>query len=206
VACAGRRAVPEIPSNEEIVELLKQLEEKTADDLESEALEFVSWDKDMKKNLEQAVEGVVSFANVQGGVIVFGVEDKVVGRRQAITGCCGYDLDRWRQYIYENTRPSLSCAVEQIRVREGTLILVRVRPAPTKPCGSVGGVFKVRVGKSNMPVDPSLFRGEQGAALSPEESTLLRAAAEHGGEIHLTDVDQIGSFVRVPGADDMYGI
>jgi len=206
VACAGRRAVPEIPSNEEIVELLKQLEEKTADDLESEALEFVSWDKDMKKNLEQAVEGVVSFANVQGGVIVFGVEDKVVGRRQAITGCCGYDLDKWRQYIYENTRPSLSCAVEQIRVPEGTLILVRVGPSPTERCGTVGGLFKIRVGKSNMPLDPSMLRREQGPALSPDESILPRVAAQHGGNIYLMEIDHTDPFVRVPDAEDMYDI
>jgi ATP-dependent DNA helicase RecG len=195
-----------MPSNEEIVELLKQLEERTADELESQALDFVSWCEEMKENLRQAVEGVVSFANAEGGVVVFGVEDKVVGRRQAITGCCGYDLHKWRQQIYENTRPNLRCTAEEMRVPEGALVLVRVPESPAKPCGTTRGVFKVRVGRSNKPLDPSEFGRATEPPLSPEESKLLVTAAEHAGHVHLIERDQTGAFVRVPGADDMYDI
>jgi len=154
---AARGSIDHLPSNDEIARLLDRLESETADQLESDVLEFKGWENDLKQNLQQATECAVAFANARGGVIVFGISDKVRGRDRAVSGCTGCDIHRLRQHIYENTKPSLDCQVADIRLGEKSLIVVRVAPCGRPPCGTTGGLFKIRVGKSNEPLDPTAF-------------------------------------------------
>ncbi|OFW16193.1 MAG: hypothetical protein A3H27_15255 [Acidobacteria bacterium RIFCSPLOWO2_02_FULL_59_13] len=145
-----------IPTNEEILALLDRLDEGTADALESLHLEFKPWN-DPKACMKVAIEYAVCFANADGGVIVFGVADGVRGRAAAIHGAKGYDMDIWRRGLFDSTRPNLTVAVEEIAVREGTgkLLVVRVPKGETPPYGTADGLYKKRVGKNCMPLDPA---------------------------------------------------
>jgi hypothetical protein len=154
---AARGSMDHLPSDDEIARLLDRLESETADQLESDVLEFKRWENDLKQNLQQATECAVAFANARGGVIVFGISDKIRGRDLALSGCTGCDTHRLRQHIYENTRPSVDCQIADMRLGEKSLIVVRVPPCSRPPCGTAGGLFKVRVGKSNEPLDPTAF-------------------------------------------------
>jgi predicted HTH transcriptional regulator len=116
-----------IPSNTEILTQLARLDTETADDLETQWLEFKPWTSP-KDDMRVAIEYVVCFANAEGGVIVFGVADRTRGRAAAIHGAGNCDLDVWRRGIFDSTRPKLVVEVEELTVPEGTgrLILVRV--------------------------------------------------------------------------------
>lgn len=146
-----------IPTNAEILTLLDRLDSCTADDLESQWLDFKPWND--PKDMKLAGEYAVCFANADGGVIVFGVKDRTQGRAAAIEGAGGYDLDVWRRAIYAGTIPNIPVDVEELTVPEGTgrLLVVRVPKGASPPYGTVQGLYKRRVGKNCMPLDPSGF-------------------------------------------------
>lgn len=147
-----------IPTDAEILGQLARLDTEIADDLETQWLDFKPW-TNPKDDMRIAVEYAVCLANAQGGVVVFGVADKTRGRAAAIHGARGYDLDVWRRGIYDGTRPNLTATVEELAVPEGTgkLLVVRVPQGPSPPYGTAQGLFKQRVGKNCMPLDPRAF-------------------------------------------------
>lgn len=148
-----------IPTNSEILDLLNRLNQQTADDLESDVLDFKPWLPDVKDNMSVALEMAVCLTNHAGGVVVFGVKDRTRGRSNAITGCQRYKLETWRTHLYDNIRPRLDgIVVDELSVPEGMLLIVRVPKGQEPLYGTVGGVFKRRVGKSCMPVDPVEFQ------------------------------------------------
>ncbi|MBI4622815.1 MAG: ATP-binding protein [Verrucomicrobia bacterium] len=138
-----------IPTNAEILILLDRLNTETADDLESQWLDFKPW-TDAKADMKVAVEYAACFANAEGGVVVFGVADRTRDRAAAIHGAKGCDLDIWRRGIYDGLRPNLAVAVEELTVPEGTgtLLIVRVPKGGSPPYGTAHGLFKRRVGES----------------------------------------------------------
>lgn len=148
-----------IPDTVAILRLLDALEQKTADDLESQFLDFKPW-QGPKEDLRVACEYAACFANAAGGVVVFGVADKQRGRAQAIHGAAGYDLDVFRKGIYAGTAPGIDADVFEIDVTEGTgkLLVMRIPEGRQKPYGTTGGMFKQRVGKNCMPLDPAVFQ------------------------------------------------
>lgn len=145
-----------ILSNAELLATLDRLSEVPADALEGPSLDFKPWN-DPKTCMKLAVEYAICFANADGGVIVFGVADGVRGRAEAIHGARGYDLDVWRRGLFDSTRPNLTVAVDEMPVPEGTgkLLIVRVPKGDTPPYGTADGVYKKRVGKNCMPLDPA---------------------------------------------------
>lgn len=151
-----------IPDTAQLLTLLDRLDDGIADDLESQFLDFKPW-QGPKEDLKLACEYAVCFANASGGVVVFGVADKVRGRGQAIEGAKGYDLDIFRRGIFDGTRPGIEAEVEEILVPEGTgkLLVVRVPSGVRKPYGTSAGLFKQRVGKNCMPLDPVVFQRAQ---------------------------------------------
>ena len=177
--------MPLLPSREKIILLLDRLDNETADDLESEMLDFKPWLSDIKDNLQVAFETAACFANYEGGVVVFGVKDRTKGRDKAINGCSRYDLDVWRRGIYDSTRPHLTVEIEEIEVPEGTLLTVRVPKGPTPPYGTASGLFKVRVGKNCMPLDPDTFQRRQVSAGAIDWS------AQPAEDIHIEDLDPL---------------
>lgn len=75
-----------IPTRDDILALLDQFAGHIADDLESEHLDFKP-SHGPKEDLKVACEYAVCFANAGGGVVVFGVADKVKGRRGTMWMC-----------------------------------------------------------------------------------------------------------------------
>lgn len=148
-----------VPTEPEILTTLDLLSGSHADDLESPHLEFKPW-TNPKDDMRVAVEYAVCFANAEGGVIVFGVADKVRGRASAIHGAKGYDLDVWRRGVFDATRPHLRVEVCELVVPEGSgrLLVVRVPAGENPPYGTAHGVFKQRIGKNCMPLDQALFQ------------------------------------------------
>ncbi|MEO6322874.1 MAG: ATP-binding protein, partial [Polaromonas sp.] len=151
-----------IPDDVQIQQLLEKLEFQIADDLENQFLDFKPW-QGPKEDLKLACEYAVCFANADGGVVAFGVADKVRGRAQAIHGARSYDLDLFRRGIFDGTRPGIDAEVIELSVPEGTgrVLVVRVAKGRSKPYGTAAGLFKQRVGKNCMPLDPRAFQQAQ---------------------------------------------
>ncbi len=173
--------LPPIPTNPEILTELTRLDTQTADDLETQWLEFKPWSSP-KDDMRIAVEYAVCFANAEGGVIVFGVADRTRGRVAAIHGAGRCDLDIWRRDIFNSTRPHLVVEVEELTVPEGTgrLIVVRIPKGPSPPYGTMQGLFKQRVGKNSMPMDPHAFARAQASAGIVDWSGLPAKGVEVG--------------------------
>lgn len=148
-----------ILTRDDILGAVDLLKWRVADNLETQWLEFKPW-SDPKTCMREAVEYTACFANADGGVIVFGVADKVIGRAAAIHGATGYDLNVWRRGIFAAVRPNLTVEVDELDVPEGSgkLLVVRVPKGSSPPYGTADGLFKVRVDKNCMPLDPQEFQ------------------------------------------------
>ena len=199
------------PTNTEILALLDRLDDHVADDLESFHLDFKP-SQGPKEDLKVACEYAVCFANAGGGVVVFGVADKVRGRAHTIGGASGHDLDVFRRGIYDGTRPGIEAEVLELPVPEGSgkLLVVRVAEGLQKPYGTAAGLFKQRIGKNCMPLDRMAFqRGQVASAAldwsgSPAHGVtlaqldplqierarqILRSKAPSSGLLELHDLD-----------------
>ncbi len=175
-----------IPTDPELLVLLDGLAHQPADALESQWLDFKQW-QGPKDDLKTACETAACFANAQGGVIVFGVSDKLRGRAVAIHGAKGFDLDVFRRGIYEGVSPALSVEVSVLTVPEGTgqLLVVRVPAGEHKPYGTTAGMFKQREGKNCMPLDPQAFR------LSQLRSGVVDWSGAPAEGVELADLDRV---------------
>jgi ATP-dependent DNA helicase RecG len=175
-----------IPAAHDLHALLDRLESATADDLETQWLDFKPW-QGGKDDMKVAVEYAACFANGDGGMVVFGVADRTRGRAKAIHGAAGYDLDTWRRGIFDSTRPNLAVEVEELRVPEGTgrLLVVRVPRGEHPPYGTAQGLFKQRVGKNCMPLDARSFVRSQVA------TGALDWSGERPRELTLDDLDVV---------------
>lgn len=173
-------------TDEALLALLDRLDREPADALESQWLDFKPW-QDAKADLKVACEYAACFANAEGGTLVFGVADKVVGRSRAIHGVRGCDLDLFRRGVYEGTRPALSVSVSLLAVPEGTgrLLVVRIPRGASGPYGTSAGLFKQREGKNCMPLDP---RGFARARVSTGEVDWSGQPAEG---VALADLDPV---------------
>jgi len=145
----------------EIQTLLDRLDELPADQLEDQDLDFKEWNaRSMADAVELAVEAAVCMANGGGGIVVFGVNDKAVGRSEAIVGVPPeIDINRLRRAIYDSTDPHLTPVIEAIPVPEGTgRILVMQIFGGLAPYTDTAGRAKVRIGTDCMPLTGSMRR------------------------------------------------
>ncbi|MEO6196273.1 MAG: RNA-binding domain-containing protein [Thermoanaerobaculia bacterium] len=175
-----------IPATHDLQAVLDRLECTTADDLETQWLEFKPW-QGTKDDMRVAVEYAACLANAEGGMVVFGVADRTRGRAGAIHGASGFDLDTWRRGIFDSTRPNLTVEVEELRVPEGTgrLLVVRVPRGERPPYGTAQGLFKQRVGKNCMPMDAQSFARSQVAIGAMDWS------GERSRELAVADLDVV---------------
>lgn len=186
--------------------ILDRLEGTPADGLESETLEFKSWDSaasfpERKRRIRRIRESVVAMANARGGVIVLGVADRKRTRRDAIHGVGDLAGDRLRRDIYDGTEPHILVDLEEWNPPEGRLLVLRV-PRGLPPHTTTDGVAKIRIGKESKPLTGSGLR------------TLLTGHAGHDpsaqalAEAKWTDLDpaEILRLREVLRSNDRHGL
>ena len=141
----------------ELGDLLDRLDGEPADALESETLEFKSWEPrghQRKTQLRSIREAVVAFANARGGLIVLGVADRKRTRSDAIHGVGDLDAAGLRRDIYDGTEPHVLVEIDEMQEPEGRLLAVRVPPG-LPPHTTTDGVARIRVGKDSKPLTGS---------------------------------------------------
>ena len=158
----------------ELSALLGRLDGEPADALESETLEFKSWNplgRARKDQVRDVRETVVAFANASGGLLVLGVADRKRRRSDAIHGVGDLDAASLRRDIYDGTEPHILVEVGELREAEGRLLAVRV-PAGLPPHTTTDGVARIRVGKESKPLTGSslaqLFMARSGRDVTAE--------------------------------------
>ena len=145
----------------DVEDLLDQLDEQTADELEGQDLEFKAWDgSSMKSAVRTVIDWAICLANGGGGTVVFGVVDKVRGRFNAILGVPPeVDVNRLKLAVYDATDPKLTPVFEELRVPESTgrLVVMQVHPG-LPPYTDTAGRGTIRVGKDCKPLTGTLRR------------------------------------------------
>lgn len=136
---------------------LDRLDGEPADSLESDSLEFKSWNSSgsaHKAQIREIRETVVAFANASGGFLVLGISDRKRTRAEAIHGVAGLDADALRRNIYDGTEPHILVEVSELKEPEGRVLVVRIPPG-LPPHTTSDGVAKIRVGKDSKPLTGS---------------------------------------------------
>ena len=151
----------------ELRQLLDRLDGQPADALESDTIEFKSWDDSpsaYKSQLKTIRETVVAFANASGGYLLLGVADGKRTRADAIHGVGPVDLDLLRRNVYDGTDPHILVEIEELAEPEGRVLAIRA-PRGVPPHTTSDGVARIRIGKDSKPltgqslVDLALRRG-----------------------------------------------
>ena len=145
----------------EIVDLLDRLDDCVADDLEGQHLDFKQWDATSdRKALRTVVAAAVCMANGGGGTVVFGVADRVRGRRRAVVGVPHYvDSGLLKRQVHDSTDPRLTPEFEEMEVAEGTgrLIAMHVHPG-IPPYTDTAGRGWIRIDDHCKPLTGALRR------------------------------------------------
>jgi ATP-dependent DNA helicase RecG len=145
----------------EIIALLDALEHEKADNLEDQDLDFKQWDRHSRDEaISTVIEYAVCMANGGGGTVVFGVHDKIIGRKKAILGVPLYvDPNILKKLVYDATDPKITPVFEEIIVPEGTgRILVMHVFGGMAPYSDTGGSAKIRIGNDCKPLTGSMRR------------------------------------------------
>ncbi|MGO9201749.1 MAG: RNA-binding domain-containing protein [Limisphaerales bacterium] len=161
-------------SRNDILTLLDDLNRRNADSLEDQDLDFKQWNtRSLKDSVDMVVDMAVCMANGDGGTVVFGVDDSLVGRAAAILGVPPeVDINRLKKAVYDATDPKLTPVFEELRVPEGTgrLLLMHIYPG-IPPYTNTAGAAKIRIGKDCKPLTGTLRRR---IAVETGESDLSR--------------------------------
>jgi ATP-dependent DNA helicase RecG len=141
--------------------LLSELDTKPADELEDQDLDFKEWkNRSMKDAVEMVIEAAICMANGGGGTVVFGVNDKAIGRVQAVLGVpIDVDVNRLKKAVYDSTDPKLTPVFEELSVAEGSsrLLVMQIYPG-LPPYTDTSGSGKIRIGKDCQPLTGTLRR------------------------------------------------
>jgi ATP-dependent DNA helicase RecG len=148
-------------SASDIRQLLNELDTQPATDLEDQDLDFKDWSRRSTANaVALVVEMAICMANGGGGTVVFGINDKAVGRRKAIVGVPpDVDVNRLKKAVYNSTDPKLTPVFEELAVPEGTgrLLVMHIYPG-LPPYTDTAGSGKIRIGKDCQPLTGTLRR------------------------------------------------
>lgn len=125
---------------------------RTADDVESETLEFKRGSGRSRDDLlKEIAQAAVCFANAGGGQLVVGVDDRV-GGPDAIAGT-DLAVEEVRRRIWELSRPNLTVIVNRLQTRGVTLLVIRVPESPEIHSDPQGRAPE-RIGRECVPMDP----------------------------------------------------
>lgn len=144
----------------DIPALLGQLENKIADELEGQELDFKQWEDNFKEMMKILVRAVVSFANAGEGMVIVGVKERVKGCEKAILGVPrSVDALSVQRSIYDNTEPHITVRIQEVPVEYGTGRLLAIQVFPGMPPYTTSdGAGWIRVGKENKPLTGSRRR------------------------------------------------
>ncbi|MGB4440946.1 MAG: ATP-binding protein [Coriobacteriia bacterium] len=147
-------------TEDEILAILPQLDERPASRLEGQRLDFKRWiDRSVADSVTMIIGASVCMANGGGGCVVVGVDDKVVGRDASVVGVpLKVDPCLIADSIACRTSPRLSAVVEQIVVEYGTgrLIAVTVPGCQGSYTTTTDGRSWKRVKDECLPMTPDL--------------------------------------------------
>ena len=145
----------------EILTLLAALDERPASELEAQDLDFKEWSRrSLADAVALMVEMAICMANGGGGTTVFGVNDKRLGRADAILGVpVEIDVNRLKKAVYDSTDPKLTPVFEEVAVPEGTgrILVMQVHPG-LPPYTDTQGRGKIRIGTDCQPLTGTLRR------------------------------------------------
>jgi len=146
---------------QEICTLLDELDHCIADDLEDQDLDFKQWDsKSIDKAVRTVVQMAICMANGGGGTVVFGVADRVTGRKKAILGVPPeIDVNLLKKAVYDQTDPKIMPVFEVLHVPEasGRLLIMQIYPG-LPPYTDTAGKGTIRIGKDCQPLTGTLRR------------------------------------------------
>lgn len=149
----------EMKTTQEILNILEKLDKHIADDFEDQELDFKEWnEKSTNDSVNTAVKMAVCMANGGGGIVVFGVRDKVTGRANAIKGILPYvDSVLLQKTIYDRTEPRITATFEWLTVPEGhgRLLIMKIFPG-MPPYTETDGSGTIRIGKECRPLTGSV--------------------------------------------------
>ncbi len=138
-------------TSKELSKLLERLDGESADDLESEHLEFKRGDargREVHNQSRSIRESVVALANGQGGTLVLGVADRKRTRSSAIVGVGRLNRHNLQRDIYDGTDPHITVDIEEVHESEVRILIVRV-PRSDQLHTTTDGVARIRVGKES---------------------------------------------------------
>lgn len=139
----------------EITQLLDELDNSIADDLEDQDLDFKQWpDNSRNDAIELVVKMAVCMVNGGGGTVVFGVADHVQGRADAIPGIpLDIDINILKKAVYNKTDPKIIPVFEELKVPEGTgrVLIMQIHPG-FPPHTDSSGRGTIRIGKDCQPL------------------------------------------------------
>jgi len=139
----------------EITQLLDELDNCIADDLEDQDLDFKQWPENSRNDaIELVVKMAVCMTNGGGGTVVFGVADHVKGRADAIPGIpLDIDINILKKAVYNKTDPKIIPVFEDLKVPEGTgrILIMQIHPG-FPPHTDSSGRGTIRIGKDCQPL------------------------------------------------------
>ncbi len=188
-------------TSEKLRALLQRLDGESADDLESEVLEF----KSSTANYKSIRESVVALANAKGGNLVIGVRDRSRTRDAAIEDTANIDPNLLRASIYDGTDPHITVDIEELTEPEGKIVLISI-PSTGQVHTTTDGVAKIRVGKESRSLTGSdlqrLFATRRGTDL-----TAQIAEGESRDAIDSAEIDRLRTYIRAEGTNpDLAGL
>lgn len=145
----------------EVGPLLDALDGTSAASLEAQDLDFKRWDpRSLDDGVRMVVEMAVCMANGGGGTVVLGVDDRAIGRVQAILGVPPeIDVVRLKRAVYDRTDPKLTPEIETLAVPEGTgRVLVMQVHGGLPPYTDTAGHGTIRVGTDCQPLTGTVRR------------------------------------------------
>ena len=191
----------------------------TADDFESETLDFKRVASNFKETLTILADAAVCFANARGGTIVLGIDDKAADRSSAMLGVDpSYTIDVVRRGIFDRTSPPLTVFADE-RIEEGIRLVVINVPAGVQFVSSTAGTATRRLGKECRPFTADqqrevlIARGQldwsaeasemKPEAAAPAEVERLRRLLRRGGYEEVAELagDQFLNALRLISAD-----
>ncbi len=114
----------------------------------------------MDKSVQTLIRMAVCMANGDGGTVVFGVAEKIIGRSSAIMGVpLEVDVNQLKKAVYDQTDPKIMPVFEELRVPEGTgrLLIMQIHPG-LPPYTDTRGRGTIRIGKDCQPLTGTLRR------------------------------------------------